>query len=91
MMEAAVAYSPSTGIRLECETDLPGIQVYTGNFLDEPGGKYGLKWGKHQGFCLETQTMPDSVHHQGEADFTNCILHPGETYDYTTVYRFSAE
>ena len=86
MMEAAVAYSPSTGIRLECETDLPGIQVYTGNFLDEPGGKYGLKWGKHQGFCLETQFFANSVN---QPNFPSIILKAGETFNSRTVYRVS--
>ena len=40
---------------------------------------------------LETQKMSDSIHHQGDAEFTDCVLRPGETYDYTTVYTFSAE
>ncbi len=52
---AAAATSPETGIRMECHTDQPGVQLYAGNYLDTPVGKSG-PMGKHQGFCLETQT-----------------------------------
>lgn len=82
--EAASAYSPTTGIRLQCFTDLPGLQVYTGNFLDETGGKYGLCWGKHQGFCLETQYFANSVN---QPNFPSIIVQAGERYESTTVYR----
>ena len=88
LKEAASAYSPDTGIRLVCHTDLPGLQVYTGNFLDEPGGKYGLKWGKHQGFCLETQYFANSVN---EPNFPSIILKAGETYYARTVYQASLD
>lgn len=81
--EVASAYSPSTGIRLRCLTDLPGIQVYTGNFLDEPGGKYGLKWGPHQGFCLETQFFANSIN---QPNFPSIVLGAGETFQSRTVY-----
>lgn len=86
LIEAAVAYSPSTGICVTCHTDLPGIQVYTGNFLDESGGKYGLKWGKHQGFCLETQYFPNSVN---LPQFPSIILRAGDTFISRTSYRLS--
>ena len=82
--EAAVAYSPDTGIRVTCCTDLPGLQVYTGNFLDEQGGKYGLVWGKHQGFCLETQCFANSVN---ESRFPSIILKKGDTFTSRTTYR----
>ncbi len=81
--EVASAYSPSTGIRLRCLTDLPGVQVYTGNFLDEPGGKYGLKWGPHQGFCLETQFFANSIN---QPNFPSIVLKAGETFLSRTVY-----
>ena len=81
--EVASAYSPVTGIRLRCSTDLPGVQVYTGNFLDEPGGKYGLKWGPHQGFCLETQFFANSAN---QPNFPSIILKAGETFCSRTVY-----
>lgn len=83
--EAAVAYSPDTKIRVTCCTDLPGVQVYTGNFLDEKGGKYGLKWGKHQGFCLETQFFANSVN---EPNFPSIILKSGDTFMSRTTYHF---
>lgn len=82
--EAAVAYSPATGIRITCCTDLPGVQVYTGNFLEEKGGKYGLKWGKHQGFCLETQFCANSVN---EPRFPSIILKKGDVFTSRTSYR----
>ena len=88
MKEAACAYSPVTGIRLRCFTDLPGLQVYTGNFLDEPGGKYGLRWRKHQGFCLETQYFANSVN---EPRFPSIIVKAGESYDACTVYSVTLD
>lgn len=84
LSEAAVAYSLETGIRVTCCTDLPGLQVYTGNFLDEKGGKYGLKWGKHQGFCLETQYFANSVN---EPRFPSIILKSGDVYTACTTYH----
>ena len=86
LIKAAVAYSPVTDIQVACWTDLPGIQVYTGNFLDEVGGKYGLKWGKHQGFCLETQFFPNSVN---QPNFPDIILKAGAIFASRTEYRLS--
>ena len=88
LREAANAYSPVTGIRLRCYTDLPGLQVYTGNFLDEPGGKYGKVWGKHQGFCLETQYFANSVN---QSNFPSIIVKAGEAYRSCTVYSLSLD
>lgn len=85
-IEAAYAYSPITGIELRCFTDLPGVQVYTGNFLDEPGGKYGLKWGKHQGFCLETQFFANSIN---QPNFPSIVLKAGDTFQSRTTYAVS--
>ena len=89
----AVVTDPVSGRKMEMYTNQPCVQFYSANFLKNP--LFPLRGGLHQttqtGFCLETQSMPDSVHHQGEEDFTDCILRPGETYDYTTVYQFSAE
>jgi len=88
LREVACAYSPATGIRLRCLTDLPGLQVYTGNFLDEPGGKYGHTWGKHQGFCLETQYFANSVN---QPNFPSIIVKAGEIYESCTVYSLSLD
>ncbi len=84
--EAAVAVSPRSHIRLICSTDLPGVQVYSANFLEEKHGKAGHCWGRYDGFCLETQYFPDSVN---QPAFPSIVLHPGEEYAATT--RFHVE
>ncbi len=88
-----VAYDPVSGRKLELLTNQPCVQFYTSNFLKNPF--FPLRGGFAQkpqhAFCLETQNMSDSIHHQGDARFTDCVLRPGEVYDYTTVYRFSVE
>jgi aldose 1-epimerase len=84
---AARAYDPKSGRVLEMLTTQPGVQLYTSNFLDgKLKGKGGVAYGKHQAFCLESQHFPDSVH---QPKFPTVILKPGETYEQTTVYKFS--
>jgi aldose 1-epimerase len=86
---AATVKEPTTGRIMEVLTTEPGIQFYSGNFLDGTlTGKAGVKYQKHSGFCLETQHFPDSVNH---ANFPPTILQPDKTYKTTTVYRFSAK
>lgn len=86
---AARVYDPKTGRTLEMATTEPGVQFYSGNFLDGTNvGKGGTVYKKHHGLCLEAQHYPDSVHH---ANFPNTILKPGQTYTQTTVYTFSAK
>ena len=83
---AATVYEPTTGRTLEVTTDEPGVQFYTGNFLDGSlTGKGGVVYGKHAGFCLETQHFPDSPN---QPKFPSTILKPGETYHTTTSYTF---
>jgi aldose 1-epimerase len=85
---AARAYDPRSGRVLEMFTTEPGVQFYSGNFLDgKLTGKGGIAYKKHQGFCLEAQHFPDSVHHP---NFPSVVLEPGKTYTQTTVYKFSA-
>ena len=88
-----VAYDPVSGRKMEMYTNQPCVQLYSANFLKNPC--FPLRGGYTQktqtAFCLETQVMPDSIHHQGDPDFTDSVLRPGEVYDYTTVYKFSAE
>ncbi len=88
-----IALDPVSGRKMEMYTNQPCVQFYSANFLKNPC--FPLRGGKPQqtqtAFCLETQTMPDSIHHQGDEGFTNGVLRAGETYDYTTVYKFSAE
>ena len=83
---AARAWSPDTGIFMETLTTLPGIQFYTGNFLDGcPNGKGGVPYGRHGAFCLETQFYPDSPN---QRDFPSPVLAAGGVYVSKTVYRF---
>jgi len=70
-----IFYHPETGRRMTMTTDLPGVQVYSGNFLEE----------KHSGICFETQIPPDAIHHD---NFPNCILMPDQEFESETVYRF---
>jgi aldose 1-epimerase len=83
---AATVYEPTTGRTMEVTTDEPGVQFYTGNFLDGSlKGKGGVAYGKHAGFCLETQHFPDSPN---QPKFPTTILQPGQTYHTTTSYTF---
>lgn len=83
----AKVYEPTTGREMEVQSTEPGVQFYTGNFLDGSlTGKGGTTYGKRAAFCLETQHFPDSPN---KPDFPSTRLDPGETYRTTTVYRFS--
>ena len=83
---AARVYEPTSGRVMEVRTTEPGIQFYSGNFLDgKDKGKGGAVYKKHAGFCLEAQHFPDSVN---QKDFPSMILQPGKTYAQTTVYAF---
>ena len=74
---------------LEVYTTEPGVQFYSGNFLDGTlTGKNGHKYGKREGFALETQHFPDSPNHP---DFPSTILRPGETYHSMTIYTFGVD
>ncbi len=84
---AAQLYDPRTGRQVEISTTQPGLQFYSGNFLDGTiKGKSGKQYNKYWGLCLEAQHFPDSPNH---SDFPNTILKPGEKFSETTVYRFS--
>lgn len=86
---AARVHEPSSGRVLEVWTTQPGVQFYTGNFLDGTiTGKKGHVYKRRNGFCLETQHFPDSPNHP---DFPSTILKPGETFHQKTVFKFSAE
>jgi aldose 1-epimerase len=78
---------PTTGRVMEMYTDQPGVQFYTGNFLDGSlTGKGGQVYGKHAGFCLEAGGFPDAIN---RPDFPPVVLRPGQTYRQRTEYRFS--
>jgi aldose 1-epimerase len=84
---AAHVEEPESGRIMEVWTDQPGIQLYTGNFLDGTVvGKGGRAYGKHAAFCLETQHFPDSPNHP---HFPSTILRPGEVYRTVSLYKFS--
>src|SRR4029077_619905 len=86
---AARVYEPKAGRVMEMYTTEPGVQFYTGNFLDGSlKGSGGVVYQKHHGFCLEAQHFPDSVNH---ANFPSVILRPQQRYAQTTVYKFSAK
>jgi aldose 1-epimerase len=83
---AAKVYEPTTGRIMEILTDQPGVQFYTGNFLDGSiTGKGGKVYKKHYGFCLETQHFPDSPNKPG---FPSVVLKPGQKYATETVHKF---
>jgi len=83
---AATVFEPQSGRYMEVHTTEPGMQFYSGNFLDGSNiGKGGKPYRKHYGFCLETQHFPDSPNHP---EFPDVILRPGSTYLQFTVYSF---
>jgi len=86
---AAKVVEPKSGRVMEVYTTEPGLQFYTGNFLDGTNkGKGGAVYKQYNGFCLEAQKFPDSINKPEWKDKSNVILKPGETYKQTTVYQF---
>ena len=86
---AARVYEPTTGRVMEVYTTEPGVQFYSGNFLDGTiTGKQGHVYKQRYGFCLETQHFPDSPN---QVNFPSTILRPGQTYHSRSVYKFSAK
>jgi len=84
---AARLYEPTSGRVLEILTTAPGIQFYSGNFLDGSLiGRGGVPYEQYAGLCLEPQHFPDAPNH---ANFPSTTLRPGETYRHNSVYRFS--
>lgn len=83
---ACVLDEPRSGRRLRVWTDRPGVQFYSGNFLDGTVlGSGGAPYGRHAGLCLETQAFPDAPHHAG---FPSILLEPGRPYRAVTLWRF---
>lgn len=86
---AAIATGDKSGITMTVKTDLPGIQLYTGNFLDgSVAGKNGVAMTKRCAFCFETQVFPDSPNHP---EWPTCIYDAGEEYKTKTVFSFSLD
>ncbi|GIL50020.1 hypothetical protein Vafri_6358 [Volvox africanus] len=83
---AATLVDPVSGRAMDLFTTAPGVQFYSGNFLDGTSvGKGGVKYGKHAGLCLETQGFPNAIN---EPAFPSVVLQPQETYHHEIVYRF---
>lgn len=89
MKRAARVRDPKSGRIMEIYTDEPGIQFYTGNFLDGTlTGHGGVRYDKNSGFCLETQHYPDSIN---QPSFPSIVLRPGDRYMQTVIHRFSVD
>ena len=74
-----------SGITMDVSTDLPGVQIYTANFLEKEAGKDGVVYLRRQGICFETQYYPDALNHP---NFPSTLCKAGEVYKTTTIYRF---
>jgi len=88
---AARVSDPASGRFLEVLANQPGIQFYSGNFLDGTPGKAQTPYPKHSGFCLESQVFPDSINRQAEDGWPNAVLRPGGIYRHVMIHRFGAE
>jgi aldose 1-epimerase len=86
LRKAASLQEPGSGRTLEVWTTEPGIQFYSGNFLEGVRGKNGYPYPRRSGLCLETQHFPDSPN---QAHFPSTVLRPGQQYRSTTVYKAS--
>lgn len=83
--KVAMLSSEVSGVMMEVYTDLPGVQVYTGNFIEAELGKGGAVYKRRQGICFETQYYPDAINHE---NFASPVCKKGEEYRTTTVYKF---
>ncbi len=87
LAKAAELYDPTSGRLMTVLTDQPGLQFYSGNFLDGSAkGKNGIAYQRRTGLCLETQAFPDTPN---KAQFPSVTLRPGKTYHQTTIYQFT--
>ena len=85
---AATLYEPASGRKLQAFTTQPGVQIYSGNWVEQHVGKGGKRYDEQYAICLEAQGFPNSPN---VAHFPSAVLRPGEKYDEWCVYRFSAE
>ena len=87
--EVATVYEPTSGRYMIVSTDQPGLQFYSGNFLDGTAkGKNGIFYQHRTGLCLEAQKFPDSPN---KPNFASPVLRPGEVYKQTTIYKFTTK
>ena len=86
--QVAQVHHPKSGRTMTLATDQPGVQFYSGNFLNGAvAGKAGVRYAKHAGLCLETQHYPDTPNHP---DFPPITLQPGQTYAHRMIHTFTA-
>ncbi len=85
LVDFAELKDPESGRRMKVATSLPGVQLYSGNFLSGGLGKGGARYGRHAGLCLETELFPDAPN---RPDFPSAVLRPGEVWRHATRYRF---
>ncbi|KAL5210590.1 hypothetical protein ABZP36_006213 [Zizania latifolia] len=88
LCHVAKVTDPSSLRVLDIWADAPGVQFYTGNFLDGVAGKGGALYGKHAGICLETQGFPNAVN---QPNFPSVVVRPGEKYKHTMLFEFSTK
>lgn len=88
MLKIATVTDPESGRTLEVSTTEPGVQFYTGNFLNGAVSGKGVSYTKRMGFCLETQHYPDSPN---QPQFPSVVLRPGETYNTSTIFRMTVK
>jgi aldose 1-epimerase len=86
---AAVLKDSDSGVTMEIWTDQPGIQFYTGNYLDDLAGKKGAVYPRHGALCLETQVFPDAINRRGGIGWPDPVLRPGSTYRHRMEHRFT--
>lgn len=92
LKHAATLYDPASGRKMDIFTDQPGIQFYSGNYLDGSyEGQSGKTYPLRSGLCLETQVFPDSPNHQEQEGWKSCVLRPGQEYIHKTVHKFSVD
>ena len=85
MVTFAQVRDPLSGRTMKVTTSLPGVQLYTANWLKGDLGKDGIHYQPRDGFCLETQMYPDSPNKE---DFHSCVLQEGKVFNSTTIYSF---
>lgn len=88
LKHVAKVKDPKSSRVLNLWADAPGVQFYTGNYLDGITGKHGAKYEKHAGLCLETQGFPNAINQQ---NFPSVVVKPGETYKHSMLFEFSTE
>ncbi|MGL4594762.1 MAG: aldose epimerase family protein [Thermoguttaceae bacterium] len=88
LIKCADIYEPKSGRTMKIETTEPGVQFYSGNFLNGSTEAFGNKYEKHGAFCLETQHFPDSPN---KSEFPSVVLRPGETFRSTTIHTFGVK